>query len=149
MLAVIAPTGISGDPLPGGAGVGRCGCAYLVPTADGVAGRITKVPPSLAGGRATRSRLFGIASAHGNGNRVAAGFNRTAEPTGELRTNVYLGGGAPLEDELAEGATVVELGRGRDHPGELVGEQAPVRQREELEPPECVAERVAERARAV
>ncbi len=105
--------------------------------------------PCLAGGGAARSRRFGIASARRWSNRVAAGFNRSAQPTGEPRVGVHLGGGPPLTNELAEGAVVVELGCSCDHPGELVSKLATVRRRKELEPPEGVAESMAEGARAV
>jgi hypothetical protein len=78
VLAVVAPAWISGDPLPGSAGTGGSGCAYLVPPRDGVARRISEVPSLPCRRRGHPFTPF----RHGLSARVGESRRRWLQPVG-------------------------------------------------------------------
>jgi len=77
-------------------------------------------------------------SADWSSDSTACSFDWLAEPTGELRIGVDLGGGFPFPKQLGHWRVVLDSRGSDESPGQFVHEQLPVWLREEDEPGEGI-----------
>ena len=150
MLAVVSPTRVVGDPLPGCPRVSRGRRADLFPSLDRAAVRVAQVPTvSRRRWGNTFSPFRHRPQPAGAGTVSPARFQRLAEPTGESGIGMDLSGSFPFPYQLCHRRIIVHRGRAEQHPRQLLDEDLPIRPGKEQRPSEGVARRRVQHNRAV
>ncbi len=125
-------------------------CGDLLPTLDGVAVGVAKVPPACA--RRRRDPLLALRhrpSADGCRDKLAVCIDPLAESPSEGRVGMDLCCGLPLPKELRHGRVALDRSCTDEGPGERLDEESAVRIRQKRDPREDIVDGTVQRCRTV